>query len=58
MKLLVLKFQVGKPMLHAPSYLKKKLSTEKELEKNCLPKSFPNPDCLKPPNGAATSVLL
>ena len=23
-----------------------------------LPKSFPKPDCLKPPNGAATSVLL
>ena len=23
-----------------------------------LPKSFPNPDCLKPPKGAATSVLL
>ena len=23
-----------------------------------LPKSFPKPDCLNPPNGAATSVLL
>ena len=22
------------------------------------PRSFPNPDCLKPPKGAATSVLL
>jgi len=25
---------------------------------NSSPKSFPKPDCLKPPNGAATSVLL
>ena len=25
---------------------------------NILPRSLPNPDCLKPPNGAATSVLL
>ena len=23
-----------------------------------IPRSLPNPDCLKPPNGAATSVLL
>ena len=23
-----------------------------------LPRSFPKPDCLNPPNGAATSVLL
>ena len=23
-----------------------------------LPRSFPNPDCLNPPKGAATSVLL
>lgn len=23
-----------------------------------IPRSFPNPDCLKPPNGEATSVLL
>lgn len=28
-----------------------------EVENN-LPKSFPKPDCLNPPNGAATSVLL
>ena len=27
-------------------------------KRNCLPKSFPKPDCLNPPKGAATSVLL
>lgn len=29
-----------------------------KLLDKCLPKSFPKPDCLNPPKGAATSVLL
>lgn len=32
-----------------------KVSTE--ISKNILPRSLPNPDCLKPPNGAATLVF-
>jgi hypothetical protein len=51
-------FKASSPNLENYNLICKFKNEINNAKKTTIPKSLPNPDFLKPPNGAATSVLL